>query len=123
MSIRSGSQSPSAFSSVADAVTLPFPHLSGAVDIVCVKQKDGSLNSSPFYVRFGKYQGLLKRREKEVYITVNGVTMPWSMRLGRTGVAYFAPGGSSNDNELATISRKQSRELLTKHAQEAAEGE
>ena len=85
-SVRSGSQSPSSVS-FGDVVTLPFPHLSGAVDIVCVRQKDGSLTSSPFYVRFGKYQGLLKRREKEVYITVNGVTMPWSMRLGRTGVA------------------------------------
>ena len=70
-SIRSGSRSPASVSfSVTDAVTLPFPHLSGAVDIVCVRQKDGSLMSSPYYVRFGKYQGLLKRREKEVYITV-----------------------------------------------------
>ena len=55
--MKSGSRSPSTPSfTVTDAVTLPFPHLSGAVDIVCVKQKDGGLLSSPFYVRFGKYQ-------------------------------------------------------------------
>ena len=116
-SVRSGSQSPSSVS-FGDVVTLPFPHLSGAVDIVCVRQKDGSLTSSPFYVRFGKYQGLLKRREKEVYITVNGVTMPWSMRLGRTGVAYFAPG-SSTTNELVTITRKHSQELIRRQSEDS----
>mmetsp|Transcript_977 Transcript_977/g.2211 ORF Transcript_977/g.2211 Transcript_977/m.2211 type:complete len:873 (-) Transcript_977:722-3340(-) len=111
--MKSGSRSPSTPSfTVTDAVTLPFPHLSGAVDIVCVKQKDGGLLSSPFYVRFGKYQGLLKRREKEVYITVNGVTMPWSMRLGRTGVAYFAPSASQLAADGA-LSRKSSRDLAT----------
>ena len=100
---RSGSNTPKQKQTpswtVTDAVLSPFPHLSGAVDVVTVRHKDGTLRSSPFYVRFGKYQGLLKRREKEVYITVNGVTMPWSMRLGRTGVAYFSPPLLSNSHE------------------------
>mmetsp|Transcript_11396 Transcript_11396/g.28918 ORF Transcript_11396/g.28918 Transcript_11396/m.28918 type:complete len:766 (+) Transcript_11396:371-2668(+) len=88
---------PSPSFTVKDAVTLPFPHLSGAVDVIVVKQKDGSLSSSPFYVRFGKFQGLLKRKEKQVHITVNGTTMPFTMRLGRTGVAYFSPSPSQKE--------------------------
>jgi len=34
-------------------------NLTGAIDIVVVKQKDGSLKSSPFHVRFGK-MGVLR---------------------------------------------------------------
>ena len=84
-----------------------------------MRQAEGRVSYlSPFYVRFGKYQGLLKRREKEVYITVNGVTMPWSMRLGRTGVAYFAPG-SSTTNELVTITRKHSQELIRRQSEDS----
>ena len=30
--------------------------LSGAIDIVIVKQPDGSFQCSPFHVRFGKFQ-------------------------------------------------------------------
>jgi hypothetical protein len=41
-------------------------------------------------VRFGKYQGLLRAREKLVTITVNDEPVPeLAMRLGRSGVAYF----------------------------------
>ncbi|XP_060199464.1 phosphatidate phosphatase PAH2-like isoform X2 [Lycium barbarum] len=38
----------------------------GAVDIIVVKQADGSLKSSPWYVRFGTIQGVLKGRENVV---------------------------------------------------------
>ena len=39
--------------------------LTGAIDVVVVKQADGSLISSPFHVRFGK-MGVLRSREKVV---------------------------------------------------------
>lgn len=39
--------------------------LSGAIDIVVVKQKDGELACSPFHVRFGKFS-LLMPQEKKV---------------------------------------------------------
>lgn len=38
---------------------------SGAIDIIVVPQKDGSLLSSPFHVRFGKLQ-LISSSEKVV---------------------------------------------------------
>ena len=75
--------------SLGEAALLPFPHLSGAVDVVAVRQEDGSIKCSPFYVRFGKYQGLLRRRDKLVKIHVNGQEVPLNMYVGRTGEAYF----------------------------------
>ena len=75
--------------SLGEAALLPFPHLSGAVDVVAVRQADGSIKCSPFYVRFGKYQGLLRRRDKMVKIHVNGQEVPLNMYVGRTGEAYF----------------------------------
>jgi phosphatidate phosphatase PAH1 len=41
-----------------------------AVDIVLVQQQDGSFKSSTWYVRFGKFQGVLKSKEKIVQINV-----------------------------------------------------
>ena len=41
--------------------------LTGAIDVIVVENEDGTLNSSPFHVRFGK-MGVLKAREKIVSI-------------------------------------------------------
>lgn len=39
--------------------------LSGCIDVIVVKQPDGSLQCSPFHVRFGK-MGVLRSKEKVV---------------------------------------------------------
>lgn len=39
--------------------------LTGAIDVIVVRQEDGSLVGSPFHVRFGKL-GVLRAREKVV---------------------------------------------------------
>ncbi|KOM51515.1 hypothetical protein LR48_Vigan09g017400 [Vigna angularis] len=70
-------------------VSGPFHPFGGAVDIVVVEQKDGSFKSSPWYVRFGKFQGVLKSREKVVDISVNGVLAGFQMHLDNKGEAYF----------------------------------
>ncbi|KAI7858733.1 hypothetical protein BDC45DRAFT_281822 [Circinella umbellata] len=62
--------------------------LSGAVDIVVVKQQDGELACSPFHVRFGKFS-LLMPQEKKVMITVNDQLVPYMMKLGEAGEAFF----------------------------------
>ena len=67
----------------------PFHPFGGAVDIVVVEQKDGTFKSSPWYVRFGKFQGVLKAREKVVDICVNGVQADFQMHLDHTGEAFF----------------------------------
>lgn len=41
--------------------------LTGAIDVIIVQQEDGSFESSPFHVRFGK-AGVLRSREKVVSI-------------------------------------------------------
>ncbi|XP_040996379.1 phosphatidate phosphatase PAH1 [Juglans microcarpa x Juglans regia] len=70
-------------------VSGPFHPFGGAVDIIVVEQQDGSFKSSPWYVRFGKFQGVLKTKEKVVNISVNGVEANFHMYLDHKGEAYF----------------------------------
>ncbi|TPX34174.1 phosphatidate phosphatase [Synchytrium microbalum] len=62
--------------------------LSGAIDVVVVKQKNGEFACSPFHVRFGKLK-LLTPREKVVEVTVNGKPVDVAMKLGEAGEAFF----------------------------------
>ncbi|CAL4908588.1 unnamed protein product [Urochloa decumbens] len=71
------------------SVATPFHPFGGAVDIIAVEQPDGSYRSTPWYVRFGKFQGVLKGAEKVVTITVNGVEASFHMQLDNSGQAYF----------------------------------
>ncbi|KAL8523322.1 hypothetical protein ACS0TY_013338 [Phlomoides rotata] len=70
-------------------VSGPFHPFGGAVDIIVVEQPDGSYKSSPWYVRFGKFQGVLKSKEKVVKISVNGVDADFHMYLDHKGEAFF----------------------------------
>ncbi|KAF3338057.1 phosphatidate phosphatase PAH2-like isoform X1 [Carex littledalei] len=70
-------------------VSGPFHPFGGAVDIVVVQQPDGTFKSSPWYVRFGKFQGVLKSREKIVNISVNGEEAGFHMYLDHKGEAFF----------------------------------
>ncbi|KAH3745111.1 lipin family protein [Pelomyxa schiedti] len=63
-------------------------NLSGAIDVLVVKKADGTLCSTPFYVRFGKMQ-ILKPKDKQVSILIDGVLKPVTMQLSHTGEAYF----------------------------------
>lgn len=65
-----------------------------------VRQPDGALRASPFYVRFGNAQSFLRGREaKVVTVTVNGTLSDLTMRLGSNGEAYFADGTDDFDDE------------------------
>lgn len=70
-------------------VSAPFHPFGGAVDIIVVEQPDGTYKSSPWYVRFGKFQGVLKTKEKVVSISVNGVDADFNMYLDHKGEAFF----------------------------------
>jgi phosphatidate phosphatase LPIN len=63
----------------------PFHPFGGAVDIIVVQQQDGTYKSSPWYVKFGKFQGVLKRSEKVVNIAVNDEALKFHMFLDSTG--------------------------------------
>ncbi|KAG9142611.1 hypothetical protein Leryth_011695 [Lithospermum erythrorhizon] len=71
------------------SVATPFHPFGGAVDIIVVQQQDGSYRSTPWYVRFGKFQGVLKGAEKFVKIEVNGTEAGFRMNLDNSGEAYF----------------------------------
>ncbi|KAL4351226.1 hypothetical protein GQ457_06G008000 [Hibiscus cannabinus] len=71
------------------SVATPFHPFGGAVDIIVVQQPDGTFRSTPWYVRFGKFQGVLKGTEKVVGIAVNGVEVDFHMCLDNSGQAYF----------------------------------
>ena len=63
--------------------------LTGAIDVIVVEQPDGSLLSTPFHVRFGKY-GVFNSNEKYVDIMINNEEIKKiKMKLAENGVAYF----------------------------------
>ncbi|KAF9651772.1 LNS2-domain-containing protein [Thelephora ganbajun] len=67
--------------------------LTGAIDVIVVRRpvEDGTdveLISSPFHVRFGKWQ-VLRPADKKVNLTVNGKHIPFNMKIGEAGEAFF----------------------------------
>ncbi|KAF3586426.1 hypothetical protein F2Q69_00032110 [Brassica cretica] len=83
------------------SVATPFHPFGGAIDVIVVQQEDGSFHSTPWYVRFGKFQGVLKGAEKFVKISVNGTEADFHMYLDNSGEAYFireVDPTAANDN-------------------------
>ncbi|KAF9226906.1 LNS2-domain-containing protein [Gyrodon lividus] len=66
--------------------------LTGAIDVIVIRRQtdDGevTLACSPFHVRFGKLQ-VLRPAEKKVNVSVNGDLIPFSMKIGDAGEAFF----------------------------------
>ncbi|PFH51330.1 hypothetical protein AMATHDRAFT_59413 [Amanita thiersii Skay4041] len=66
--------------------------LTGAIDVIVVRRpsKDGGteLACSPFHVRFGKWQ-VLRPSDKRVNVSVNGNPIPYHMKIGEAGEAFF----------------------------------
>uniref|UniRef100_A0A8C2ZES6 phosphatidate phosphatase n=1 Tax=Cyclopterus lumpus TaxID=8103 RepID=A0A8C2ZES6_CYCLU len=97
--------------------------LSGCIDVIVVRQPDGSLQCSPFHVRFGK-MGVLRSREKVVDMEINGEPVDLHMKLGDNGEAFFVQE-TENDQVCVNVivsdpgnsrptSPKSDSELLTK---------
>ncbi|XP_028775075.1 phosphatidate phosphatase PAH1 [Neltuma alba] len=113
------------------SVATPFHPFGGAVDVIVVQQQDGTFRSTPWYVRFGKFQGVLKGAEKIVRINVNGVEANFHMHLDNSGEAYFVKevdddkGMESNgiveDNNNSEFAREDSgMEIDNTHAHRVA---
>uniref|UniRef100_A0A3P9J552 phosphatidate phosphatase n=1 Tax=Oryzias latipes TaxID=8090 RepID=A0A3P9J552_ORYLA len=69
--------------------------LSGCIDVVVVRQPDGTFQCSPFHVRFGKL-GVLRSREKVIDIEINGEAVELQMKLGDNGEAFFVQETEQN---------------------------
>eukprot|EP00041_Stephanoeca_diplocostata_P021082 m.484228 g.484228 ORF g.484228 m.484228 type:complete len:761 (+) comp21731_c0_seq8:295-2577(+) len=80
--------------------------LSGAIDVVVVRQPDGTYKCSPFHVKFGKFN-VWSPAEKAVKIWINGKMVPINMKLGPGGEAFFVQEVKKDDvDERAGESRK-----------------
>lgn len=90
-------------SSVSSVLDINQATLSGCIDIIVVPRADGTLHSTPFHVRFGKAK-LLKSREKNVSINVNGNEIPLKMKLGAAGEAYFIHQDESLEYNFGNVS-------------------
>ncbi|KAF9232786.1 LNS2-domain-containing protein [Melanogaster broomeanus] len=66
--------------------------LTGAIDVIVIRRHtddgDVTLACSPFHVRFGKLQ-VLRPAEKKVNVLVNGTLIPFNMKIGDAGEAFF----------------------------------
>ncbi|NXX44048.1 LPIN2 phosphatase, partial [Tricholaema leucomelas] len=73
--------------------------LSGCIDVVVVRQQDGSFQCSPFHVRFGKL-GVLRSKEKVIDIEINGDAVDLHMKLGDNGEAFFVQETEEEDEKV-----------------------
>ncbi|KAJ7129323.1 Lipin/Ned1/Smp2-domain-containing protein [Mycena epipterygia] len=66
--------------------------LTGAIDVIVIQRPTSNgtteLACSPFHVRFGKWQ-VLRPGEKKVKVSVNGHAIPFDMKIGEAGEAFF----------------------------------
>ncbi|KAG2105051.1 Lipin/Ned1/Smp2-domain-containing protein [Suillus discolor] len=75
--------------------------LTGAIDVIVIRRppsptlsaSSGSQGGdiyacSPFHVRFGKLQ-VLRPAEKKVNVSINGLPIPFNMKIGDAGEAFF----------------------------------
>uniref|UniRef100_A0A8D3BRY2 phosphatidate phosphatase n=1 Tax=Scophthalmus maximus TaxID=52904 RepID=A0A8D3BRY2_SCOMX len=76
--------------------------LTGGIDVVVVRQPDGSFQCSPFHVRFGKL-GVLRSKEKIVDIEVNGESVDLHMKLGDNGEAFFVEENGNMEVRHSTL--------------------
>ncbi|XP_030276776.1 phosphatidate phosphatase LPIN2 isoform X5 [Sparus aurata] len=73
--------------------------LTGGIDVIVVRQPDGSFQCSPFHVRFGKL-GVLRSKEKIVDIEINGECVDLHMKLGDNGEAFFVEENENMESEV-----------------------
>ena len=67
--------------------------LSGAIDVVAVRQADGSLRSTPMHVRFGKLLAPFPNGQP-VQVAVNHARVGLELRLGAEGDATYVPSAA-----------------------------
>lgn len=96
--------------------------LTGAIDIIVVRLENGSFVTSPWHVRFGK-MGVIRAREKQVDIEINGEPIKLCMKLGEAGEAFFV---QETDCEMqipsCSESKSTTRDSYHNHVDSDADG-
>ena len=62
--------------------------VSGAMDILVIKQPNGSFKGTPLRVKFGQWS-ILKPKEKEVILKINDKIVNIPIKLNESGEAYI----------------------------------
>ena len=76
--------------------------LSGALDIIVIEHKDGTLRSSPWHLTFGKF-GLFYHTNKFISVSVNDTPAPFMMYVDKDGRGqFFASQTTSQANKRQT---------------------
>ena len=86
------------FSSVSEACSPKKGTLSGAMDVIVIERPDGTLASTPFYVKFGRFK-LLKSNNIKIDIVINDNYVNIPMELNKTGRAVFLRESVHKENE------------------------
>ncbi|KAM3621913.1 uncharacterized protein V6R79_017810 [Siganus canaliculatus] len=94
--------------------------LSGGIDVIVVRQPDGSFQCSPFHVRFGKL-GVLRSKEKIVDIEINGESVDLHMKLGDNGEAFFVEENENTEVPAHLCTSPIPREV-SEEVEDPAEG-
>lgn len=76
------------FSSVAEVCSPSKGNLSGAMDVIVIKRPDGTLASTPFYIKFGRLK-LMKSNKIKVNLVINSTVADMKMELKKSGKAVF----------------------------------
>lgn len=94
----------------ADLRVRPFNPaiLSGATDVIAVKQADGSIRTSPFHVRFGWLSGVFRGGDV-VNVYINGAKCQQRMVIGSNGVAHFEPENVEINFAFANLKSDENR--------------
>lgn len=88
---------------------------SGAIDVVAVRQEDGSFTCSPFHVKLPVRSRTKEGGGRTVSLQVNGDPVKVSMRLGSAGEACFIIRNShESSNEEASQANVQENYQLQK---------
>ena len=87
------------FSSVAEACSPSKGTLSGAMDVVVIRRPDGTMASTPFYVKFGRFK-LINSNNITVSLNVNSILTPLEMKLKKSGRAVFCRDLASENPSL-----------------------
>ena len=72
--------------------------LSGAMDIIVIEHKDGSLRSSPWHLTFGKF-GLFYHSNKIISVSVNDSPAPFLMYVDKDGRGQFFASQSTKQTK------------------------
>lgn len=96
--------------------------LTGGIDVIVVRQPDGSFQCSPFHVRFGKL-GVLRSKEKIVDIEINGESVDLHMKLGDNGEAFFVEENENTESQVpAHLCTSPIPREVSEEVDETAEG-